>query len=125
MPQITLEFTANVRIDSDWGTLLPKIHQLVSKIAGIPIGNCKSRILEHTRYYVGDGSGEQAFVHLEIAILEGRDDTTKAELGNSLLSMLQTHLLPENAGKDLQITVEIKDINRKQYFKFPKGSISN
>ncbi len=123
MPQITLEYTSNVHSDSDWGGLVLQVHKLVSQVAGIPIENCKSRILEHSRYITGAGGSDKAFVHLEIALLDGRSRVLKSEMGNHLLTLLQTQLLPENTQVDLQITVEIRDIDRTTYFKYPKGTI--
>ena len=124
MPQITLEYTSNVRCDSDWGRLVLQVHHLVSQVAGIQIENCKSRILEHSRYITGSGGDNKAFVHLEVALLEGRSRVLKAEMGNHLLTMLQTQLLPENSNVELQVTIEIRDMDRTTYFKYPKGTIS-
>ena len=124
MPQITLEYTSNVCCDSDWGSLVVRVHHLLSQVAGIPIENCKSRILEHSRYITGSGGDGKAFVHLEVALLDGRSRILKAEMGNGLLTLLQTQLLPENSHVELQITVEIRDMDRAAYFKYPKGTIS-
>jgi 5-carboxymethyl-2-hydroxymuconate isomerase len=124
MPKITLEYTSNVRNDSDWGGLVLQVHNLVSKVAGITIENCKSRILEHSRYITGAGGDNKAFVHLEVALLDGRSRVLKSEMGNLLLTLLQTQLLPENSQVELQITVEIRDIDRTTYFKYPKGTIT-
>ena len=120
MPQITLEYTSNVQNASDWDILVEQVHKIISKIVGTDIDNCKSRLLEQTRYFIGDGSGKMAFVHLHVAILEGRSEVLKQELGNMLLNLLQTTLLPENSQHKLQITVEIRDIIRRDYFKYPK-----
>ena len=120
MPQIRLEYTSNVRIDSDWGDLVKKIHKSVSASLGISIDNCKTRVLNHSRFYVGDGGQDKAYAHLEVGILDGRSPTLKRELGNLLLGVLQTQLLPDNGHLDLQITVEIRDINGEEYFKYPR-----
>jgi len=120
MPQITLEYTSNVQNASDWRYLVEQVHKIISTVVGTDIDNCKSRLLEQARYFIGDGSEKMAFVHLDVAILEGRSEVLKQELGNMLLNLLQTTLLPENTQHELQLTVEIRDIIRRDYFKYPK-----
>ena len=121
MPQIRLEYTNNVMIDPDGGELVKKIHKSLSAALGISIENCKTRVLIHTGYFVGDGGQDKGFAHLEVGILDGRSPTLKRELGNMLLALLQTQLLPDNGHLDLQITVEIRDIAGEQYFKYPRS----
>lgn len=124
MPQITFEYTSNTALGPNWEKLLLDIHRGISEITGIRIENCKTRILEHQRFSIGAGGDNNAFVHVEIALLEGRSEKLKRELGESMLSHLQSLLVPLNPEKDLQITVEIRDMIRNDYFKYPGGTLT-
>jgi len=120
MPQITLEYTDNIQIGFGFKDLFHQIHQILHEKAGISMGNCKSRALCLTDYLVGDGTGDNAFVHLSICIFEGRQQELKTDIGNALLRLLQQYFISEKAS-GMQITVEIQEIVKQSYFKFPAG----
>ncbi len=125
MPHLTLEYTSNL---DEWAAdpdLLLSLHRLL-EAAGIKIENCKSRWRMAEEWVTGDGQGESAFVHLDIRFLEGRKPDVKRMIGEGAVELLQDHFQPaadRSDGLDLQITVEIQDIRRADYFKSPPGTI--
>ena len=123
MPQITLEYTANISRAIQPHELLGGIHEIVSRVAGLPIGNCKSRAVVIDAFRVGTGEPGGAFVHATVRILAGRPPGIKEELGRSVLSLLKQQLDAVRPDRDLQITVEVRDIERGTYFKDPPGTI--
>ena len=123
MPQISLEYTGNIEQTIEFDPIFSKVHEILAQVADIRVDNCKSRARRLDHYYVGAGKPNQAFVHLEAAILEGRTPELKKELGSRILEHLQKHFSPSFAALDLQITVEIRDIARAVYFKVPSGTI--
>jgi 5-carboxymethyl-2-hydroxymuconate isomerase len=123
MPQITLEYTANVGPEVQTRELLAGIHDRVAGVVGLAIGNCKSRAILRDEYHVGSGGEDKAFVHACIRILSGRPADTKRKLGESVLALLKEHFAPSTSTLDLQITVEVQDIDRDAYFKDPPGTI--
>jgi 5-carboxymethyl-2-hydroxymuconate isomerase len=124
MPQITLQYTDNINQNLDFDELFLEVHTTVSEIAGIAIANCKSRTMKLERYYVARGEAKHAFVHLDIAVLEGRSVELKQEMGSKILDILTKYYAPSIDAVDLQLTVEIRDISRDFYFKFPKGTLA-
>jgi len=123
MPHLTLEYTANLdEWASDPGVLL-SLHRTLESVAGIKVGNCKSRWRMVEEWVVGDGEGESAFVHLDLRFLEGRPPSVKEAVGAGALEILKNHFGPASEGLDLQITVEIQDIRKETYFKHPPGSL--
>lgn len=124
MPQITLEYTGNLKQDVNWPALFAQIHKVLADVGGIQIGNCKSRATELKDYYVGEGEDRNAFVHLEVRFVEGRSRELKQELGRTILSVLEEQYRPSLGDFDLQITVEIDDIQREMYFKIPEGTLT-
>ena len=123
MPQITLEYTANIGQEIRSRELLAGIHERVAGVVGLPIGNCKSRAIVRDEYHVGSRGEGGAFVHACVRILSGRPAETKRELGQSILALLKEHFAPSATALDLQITVEVQDIDRDAYFKDPPGTL--
>lgn len=135
MPHIKLEYTQNVSFPADAGALFAEIHRLINSVAGVDIGNCKSRLYKIENFWVGDGAltGTDkssaglapGFVHLEVRFIEGRP----VHIKNSLAEQLKQALLEFLAGvldqSDLQVTVEVSDIVRDEYAKYPAGSLTN
>jgi 5-carboxymethyl-2-hydroxymuconate isomerase len=119
MPHLTLEYTRNLEPAGEWDALFDRLHRVLADVGGISIGNCKSRAAARHVYYVGDGTDENGFVHLEVRFLEGRSDELKGELGRALLEVLRETFVVEGEAKGLQMSVEICDIRRAAYFKFP------
>lgn len=119
MPQITLHYTANITSSVHFDEMFLKIHRILNETGGVDIGNCKSRALRFEDYFIGEGKPEKAFVHLDVALLEGRSDEVKSELGNEILEYLKSAYGTAIKQTDLQITVEIRDIPKRYYFKFP------
>ena len=62
-------------------------------------------------------------MHAEVRILAGRSPAKKRELGEQLLEYLTAVFAPLTGTLDLQITVEVDDIERDAYFKWPPGTL--
>jgi 5-carboxymethyl-2-hydroxymuconate isomerase len=124
MPQITLQYTANIDQEVNFSSLFAKVHYILNETGGINIDNCKSRAVRQDTYYIGQGETNNAFVHLEVRFLEGRSAQLKKKLGQELLDCLTEIYVPSIEKHILQITVEIDDIKRELYFKFPAGSFT-
>ena len=86
--------------------------------------NCKSRRVIFEDYLVGDGEGEQGFVHLDVRFIEGRDAQTKRSIGAKCNTILQQEFLSESDKERIQITVEVRDILLADYHKYPEGTLT-
>lgn len=122
MPQIILEYSPNVASNLSWNELFNSLHHLVHKETGVNIENCKSRAIQRDQYYIGKGGASNAFVHLQLALLSGRSNLQKKRLGEALLKVLEETFDASGKKLKLQITVELRDISREAYFKFPAGT---
>lgn len=123
MPHLTLEYTANLAGTPPTPELLLSLHRVLESEAGIRIQNCKSRFLELKDWVVGAKEPHSAFVHLDIRFLEGRTLELQQALGERALEVLKSHFLPEPDGVELQITVDVGEIRKATYFKFPPGTL--
>ena len=117
MPHLKLEYSSNAKATPTRDLFLA-LHQILAD-HGVKIGNCKSRAVERDVFLVADGKTGEAFVHLDVRFMEGRSPELKTSIGNAMLSALR-----EEFGDDgTQITIEIRDIQRESYFKFPGGTL--
>ena len=80
MPHLTLEYSANVP-ELDFVALFAELHAILSELGGVRVQNLKSRVVRTDAYYVGEGQPENAFVHLNVALLAGRSPQWKREIG--------------------------------------------
>jgi len=125
MPHLTIEYTENLKPKSEFDGLFASLHAVLADLGGIKQANCKSRAVVLDQFYVGDGSADAAFVHADVRFLEGRSAAVKQDIGRALLSVLREHFPAPDHVRDLQITVELGDIQRSQYFKHPEGSLEH
>ncbi len=124
MPQVILEKSNNTKCIVSNKEILLKINKILNTTAGINLGNCKSRVITSNEYVVGDDSEEEAFVSLTLKFLEGRSKELKSKLGNELLALLEVNFSTENNPSRLQLTVEIADLLKENYFKHPSGTFT-
>ncbi len=124
MPQITLQYTANINQKINYKAMFAEIHGILSDIGKINIGNCKSRAVKLDEYYIAQGEKDNAFIHLEVKFMEGRPDELKQDLGRQILDVLIKFYGKSIDKCSLQVTVEILDLKRNSYFKYPEGSFS-
>jgi 5-carboxymethyl-2-hydroxymuconate isomerase len=85
----------------------------LAETGGIRRDNCKSRARPADPFLVGSGSESDAFVHLDIRLLQGRPSEVKQAIGQQLLNLLQNWFQHSSDRLRLQITVEIQDIRRE------------
>ena len=123
MPHIKLEYTANLSGTPPTPELLLSIHGLLNAVAGIRPENCKSRWREVDGWVVGFGDTRSAFVHVDLRFLEGKPLEVQQAVGEGVLDLLKAHFLPGPPDVELQITLEVQEIRKATYFKFPPGTL--
>jgi 5-carboxymethyl-2-hydroxymuconate isomerase len=117
MPQLWLEFTENIVQPILLEDVLSQLHQAIARAAGVPVEACKSRAMGRGTFRVGQGRPDQAFVHLEIGLLTGRPPEEHREIATACLKILEEVYAPSLRALDLQITVEVRGMERESYQK--------
>jgi 5-carboxymethyl-2-hydroxymuconate isomerase len=116
MPQITVEYSAaldDVFARRDFALAL---HPAAAAIIDSDLDNFKTRFYRVDEAVIGDGADTKAMVHLDLAILPGRDDDTKRQLGTTALDLVCRNLTAP-AGLMVQVTVEVRDQDGPNYHK--------
>lgn len=124
MPHLILECCDNVSIPKNLKAIQLSMHGVLNSAGGIKLDNCKSRLYRSSNSVVADGGSEHAYLHLDVSFLEGRTMDVNQAIGSALLDILSAAFCPINTTLALQITVEIKDISKHTYFKYPSGSLN-
>ena len=119
MPQLHMEYTANLALDAD-KALLRLNHALVASGQFAAEFDIKSRAVKHEVFRIGTGQGERGFVHVKLAMLSGRSPEIKKQLSESLFAVLQD-VAEWPAEIAVQLCVEILDIDRASYTKAAIG----
>lgn len=117
MPHLRLEYTANVPQKVDFQALFADLQGTLARVGGIPMANFKSRAYRLDNYRIADGNADQAFVHLDIRMFEGRPDELKQAMLAAVMDVLKAHYPPVDGGPNVQLSVEIQDIRRAAYLK--------
>ncbi len=124
MPHTTIEYSGNLGDQFDVADLLARFHGVLTEVGGIDLTNCKSRVVALDTYRIGDGDERYAFVHADVRFLEGRTPGVKRAIGAGTLRVLQEFFRRDAERFDLQLTVELRDIQREAYFKLPEGTLT-
>lgn len=117
MPQIILELSNNI-VETDFSKALVEIHQILTDGLPCSLASCKSRIIRHKDFLVGDGNLNNAFVHISIGVLPGRTKETREIVANKILNSLKNYLNQSFTELNLQITIALSELP-EVFLKFP------
>ena len=115
MPHFVLECSSNVAQPAEPRAFFQKLHTLLAESGPFKLDEIKSRLIRHGDFLVGDGAQEKGFVHLSLAILEGRDFTLQTTVGQKIMEFLRSEFTGGNA--QIALSLEIREMRRQTYFK--------
>lgn len=124
MPQLTLEYSADLFSTEQARELALALHRTLEPVLDAELDSFKTRVTPLNTLVIGDGDACHRMVHIEVAILSGRLPTVKQSAGEAALSLARRYVVPP-AGADLQITVEIRDLDHSNYHKIVLAKARN
>lgn len=115
MPHLTVELSGNLR-QINHQDLLMQLNRVLIESGLFDEIDIKSRTQVFDDFLIGLSSENGAFVHVKLALLDGRSVDVKKELSSKLLVALQNFC---TFGEDLkvQLCVEIQEIESGFYSK--------
>ncbi len=116
MPQITIEYSGNLEHAFAARDLARSIHERLPALIDTQLASCKTRLVMHEDMLIGDGSDDNAMIHVDLRILPGRSNDQKLKLGEAVMAMLESSVRKPPQMK-LQLTVEVRDLERDHYRK--------
>ena len=114
MPHLTIQATANVRIDRP-ESLMKTLNQALwnSGHFGKPT-DIKARILPIDAFLVGieDDEQEYGFIYAHLKLMNGRDITARNQLAEILVKTIEETIGADQSGRaTLQICAEVEEIS--------------
>jgi 5-carboxymethyl-2-hydroxymuconate isomerase len=109
MPHISVEYSETLAAAFDRRGFALTLHPAAAELIGSALPDFKTRFRSIGEAVIGGGDAGEAMIHVQVAILPGRDPETRARLGELTLATLCDHLKP-GTGLNTQITVEVRDI---------------
>ncbi|WP_405781304.1 5-carboxymethyl-2-hydroxymuconate Delta-isomerase [Streptomyces sp. NBC_00859] len=109
MPQITVEYSESLEDAFDRRGFALGLHPVVVETVAAGLPACKTRFVRTAEFVAGDGTADDAIVHVEIALLAGRTDEAKARLSEAVLDVVREHLKP--TGSTVHLSAEIRDLD--------------
>lgn len=116
MPQITVEYSQVVADAFDRRAFALALHPMAAELIGSALGSFKTRFYGIDEAVIGDGEPAHAMVHVDFRLLSGRPPELKQRLGAAVLDLARAHLRAV-PGLDIQVTVEVRDLDRAHYHK--------
>lgn len=116
MPQITVEYSQVVAAAFDRRTFALALHPMASELIGSAVASFKTRFYAIEEAVIGDGDAAHAMIHVDFRLLSGRPPELKQRLGTAVLELARAHLTVV-PGVDIQLTVEVRDLDRPHYHK--------
>ncbi|QDP18545.1 5-carboxymethyl-2-hydroxymuconate Delta-isomerase [Sphingomonas xanthus] len=116
MPQASVEYSSNVAELFDVHGFTQVLHAELVELTDTDLQSCKTRLIELNDVVIGDGSPNNAMVHVDIGIFSGRPPQQKTDLGKSVLAAAMS-FLREWQGGNLQVTVAVNDLDIDNYHK--------
>lgn len=110
MPHIICELSDNI-IEKDLTKILLQIHQILVDNLPTQLESCKSRIIRHQEFLVGDGMKYDAFIHFNIAVLAGRSKDTLDLTANKLMILVQNNFKQSLKKLSVSVSIEIKNLS--------------
>ena len=116
MPHLFIETTANLGTYPKAQVLKELATSLTAHPQILVEADLKIRFVDVTIFEMGTAPELRGFVHAELRLMTGRTPEAKTELAGRVLEVLQ-RLTPRPAGMSVQLSVEVRDMDRATYAK--------
>ncbi|MFP3488422.1 5-carboxymethyl-2-hydroxymuconate Delta-isomerase [Staphylococcus sp. SIMBA_130] len=116
MPHLIIEYTANLKEETDIPGLLKKVNDsLLSHSAIIPIGGLRTRAIELNDYRIAEGTEDDAFVHATLKLGGGRTEEDKKVLCDDLFATIKEHFADLYDKRYLALSLELHEFTNPTY----------
>ena len=112
MPHIIIDHSNNLNFGDNWRDVAAACHDLLVEIMPTSIASCRTRIVPHAQYYVGDHADQnkKGFVSVTVKALSGRSAETLTKAGTEIFKLVSTHIGNLNPNIHVEYSVEMADL---------------
>jgi len=108
MPHITLECTANIKMD--FQIFFKELCQKLVATGRTPKMGMKCRLVVSDTFYIIDGNPDYKMVNLLFCLREGRSQETLANFSQIGMELLENYLKEEVIAKNIILSTEFKEL---------------
>ena len=123
MPHCILEYSENILEKPDSIDLLTRLNDFVAEKFNIDVRKIKSRLVPRCEFVVSNGQNNQSFIHLEVAIMDGKDKSTHIALSKELHGFLRTEFTKTVNSIACSLTVEVRAMDSDTYVRESFGEM--
>ncbi len=117
MPHILVEYSANLDSDVEIAALVATIHKAALATGVFPIGGTRTRAARRDVFQIADQHPDNAFIHVQLSIAEGRDDETRHQTGEAIFAALTGFTENICNRRPLALSLSIAEIDSATSFK--------
>jgi 5-carboxymethyl-2-hydroxymuconate isomerase len=117
MPHVIVECSANLAKLLDLDEVLRQLHEAALSTGVLPLGGLRTRLYLAEHYRVADGNPANAFVHVEIAVAQGRDLPARRRTAEIVFRTLCDALDDRLAEHPLALSLELRELERETSFR--------
>ena len=115
MPHLKLEYSNNLKEQIDPKKLFSLCHNILVETINASLSHCQSQAKPCDLFYVAEGSSQNAFIYLEILILEGRPSIKLHETQKQISKILEDYFSRSRQELKLQIAIRIVEMPKSHY----------
>ena len=116
MPHIIVDYSANIEY-FDPKQLLLKINNALVETGYCQAIDIKSRARKDDVFVIGLDTEQQAYVHVKVYLLSGRNQQQKTEIGQKVFETLVADQVLNHQKISVQSCVELIEMPKQDYFK--------
>jgi len=118
MPHFVVEYTDNIKQETDIRLLLKKVNAILIDQDGLfPIGGIRSRAIELHDYVMSDDEEDYAFVHASLTVAGGRTKGAIKKVCDELFAMMTEHFSDVFKKRYLALSLEFNEFSNSTYKK--------
>ena len=119
MPNIVVEYTANIRAEADIPGLLKTISRTIQEAGNgtFAVAAVRVRAAEFQDYVIGDDDPDYAFVLINARVAKGREEEDKRRTFDAVWKAVQAHLAPVSAKRMLAISMDVEEFGDRLAYK--------
>lgn len=118
MPQLLVEYSANLDRVLDIPRLVAAVHAAALETGVFPVGGIRTRAERRDIYAIADGHPDNGFVHVQARIGTGRTPEVRQKAAEHIFAAVKSETAKAFVSRPLGLTLEIVEID-------PVGSLKH
>lgn len=119
MPNIVVEYSANIAADADIPGLLKTIAETTLEVGrgAFPLAAIRVRAYRADDFVMGDGDPANAFVNINVRVARGRGEEDKVRTFDAVWAEVKRHLDPVDRKWTLAIAMDVEEFGDRLAYK--------